>query len=127
MWVQNQYPEEDLEILLRKLNDHMSQKVGSELPNEEVMQILENLYKAFFSHIQVVLDNMKEHHKLVICANKVLTEDLSQISVHKVYLSSSFPFRNQFWTFGLFYLVSRIRVLQVCRLQLSVIPTPRSF
>lgn len=65
-------PEKDLKILLKNLHDHMSQKPESNLSDEEVMQILEDLYEAFFSPIQLVLDDMEEHHKLVICANKVL-------------------------------------------------------
>ncbi len=65
-------PEEDLEILIKKLTDHMSQKLNSILRNQELIQILEDLHEAFFSQIQHVLDNMKEDHKLVICANKVL-------------------------------------------------------
>ncbi len=65
-------PEEDLEILIKKLTDHMSQKPNSMLPEQELIQILEDLHEAFFSRIQLVLDDMEEHHKLVICANKVL-------------------------------------------------------
>jgi dGTP triphosphohydrolase len=65
-------PEEDLEILIKKLTDHMSQKPNSMLPKQELNQILEDLHEAFFSQIQHVLDNMEEVHKLVICANKVL-------------------------------------------------------
>jgi len=65
-------PEEDLEILVKKLTDHMSQKPNSMLPQQELIQILEDLHEAFFSPIQLVLDDMEEHHKLVICANKVL-------------------------------------------------------
>ncbi|CAK9871135.1 unnamed protein product [Sphagnum jensenii] len=65
-------PEEDLEILIKKLTDHMSQKPNSMLPEPELIQILEDLHEAFFAPIQLVLDDMEEHHKLVICANKIL-------------------------------------------------------
>lgn len=81
MQLQERLPEEDLEALLTKLNNHMSQKFECDihgkviksykLPDLEVLSILEKLYEAFITPVQQLLDTMEDHHKLVICANKV--------------------------------------------------------